>query len=137
MGVAGIHIVQPVGVEKPPADHVQHHVRPEIHKIFIPEHQRVQKKKPHEKSQLQKLKQSQKTLLEIAREVRKHLKKVGIKIQFEVNKEARKIVVIVKDPETDEVVRKIPPDFYLKMVEYLNKMQEQHQLHGVEIDVKY
>ncbi len=76
------------------------------------------------------------TLREIARKVRDHLKQAGIKIQFEVKKDAGKVVVIVKDPVTDKVVREIPPDVYLKLVEHIKQIQEAQDFQGWEIDTR-
>ncbi|NOX36866.1 MAG: flagellar protein FlaG [Calditrichaeota bacterium] len=74
------------------------------------------------------------SLREIARKVREHLKQAGIKIQFEIKEDAGKIVIIVKDPVTDKVVREIPPDVYLKMVEHIKQLQEPKEFQGWEID---
>ncbi len=76
-------------------------------------------------------------LMEIARQVGEQLKKAGVKVQFEVNRDLNKIVIIVRDPVTNEVVRKIPPEDYLNTVQFLKDMEQELRLKGLEIDIKY
>lgn len=74
---------------------------------------------------------------DIARRVGEQLRHAGIKIQFEVNKDAGKIVITILDPVSGEVIRKIPPEFYMKSVEYLNQMKSTFHIQGVEVDQKF
>jgi uncharacterized FlaG/YvyC family protein len=76
-------------------------------------------------------------MLEIARKVGEKLKTAGVSIQFEINKNAGRIIIKVLDPVTGEVVRKIPPEAYMKSLEYLHEMQSRMHLQGLEVDVKY
>lgn len=76
-------------------------------------------------------------MLEIAKQVGEKLKSSGVSIQFEVNKDAGQIVIKVLDPVSGKVVRKIPPEAYMKSVEYLSAMQNKLLLQGIEVDVHY
>jgi len=78
-----------------------------------------------------------KSLMEIAREVGEKLKSAGVKVQFRINRELKKVIIVVKDPVTNEVVREIPPEEYLKTVELIKNMQQESRVKGNEIDLKY
>jgi uncharacterized FlaG/YvyC family protein len=76
-------------------------------------------------------------MTEIAHKVRDKLQSIDVNIQFEVNKESNRIVIMVIDPESGEIVRKIPPEKYMKAVELFNDMKNELHAQGIEIDVKY
>jgi len=76
-------------------------------------------------------------MLEIAQQVGEKLKSSGVSIQFEINKEAGRIVIKVLDPVSGKVVRRIPPEAYMKSVQYLSEMQNKFWLQGIEVDVRY
>ncbi|MEJ2635652.1 MAG: flagellar protein FlaG [Calditrichia bacterium] len=76
-------------------------------------------------------------MFEIAREVGNKLKSAGVNIQFEVNESSNRIVIKVLDPVSGEVIRKIPPEAFLKSVENINEMKKSFQMQGIEIDVRY
>jgi len=78
-----------------------------------------------------------KSLMEIAREVGEKLRSAGVKVQFRINRELKKVIIVVKDPVTNEVIREIPPEEYLKTVESLKNMQQESRVKGLEIDLKY
>lgn len=74
---------------------------------------------------------------ELARQVSEELKKAGIKIEFNVNQEANRVVIVVKDPVTGQVVRQIPPEEYRRILSHLKKLQSDHQSQGIELDVRF
>ncbi|GAB4339078.1 MAG: hypothetical protein Kow0037_23680 [Calditrichia bacterium] len=74
---------------------------------------------------------------EIAQKVRDKLKVANVNIQFEVNERSNRIIVKVVDPETGEVLRRIPPETLSKSLEYLNQLRGEVKRHGAEVDVKY
>lgn len=76
-------------------------------------------------------------LLEIAQQVREKLKSVDVNIQFQIDKANGRIVIMVMDPVSGEVVRKIPPKEFAQSVDYLNEVKSKLKLHGIEVDVKY
>ena len=76
-------------------------------------------------------------MTEIAHKVREKLQSINVNIQFEVDKELGRIVIKVIDPESGEVVRKIPPEKFMKAVELLNDMKNELHAQGIEVDVKY
>jgi len=80
---------------------------------------------------------SHESLLEISQRVSKQLKESGVKVQLNFDHEQGRVVMLVKDPETDEVVRKIPSDDMRKIVDSLKQVKPDMQLQGLEIDVKY
>jgi len=73
-------------------------------------------------------------LLEIARQVGEKLKSAGVNIQFRVNKDAGKVVIIVRDPETGKVVREIPPENFTKSLELIRHAHSQFSVRGLEVD---
>jgi uncharacterized FlaG/YvyC family protein len=58
-------------------------------------------------------------------------------IQVEVDKDTEQMLVLVKDPVTDELIRKIPPDELLKPMEIAREFKQQAVVAGEEVDVKY
>ncbi len=76
-------------------------------------------------------------MLEIAQQVGEKLKSSGVSIQFEINKDAGRVIIKVLDPVSGKVVRKIPPEAYMKSVQYLNEMKNKLRLNGIEVDVCY
>jgi uncharacterized FlaG/YvyC family protein len=76
-------------------------------------------------------------MTDIAHKVRKKLQSINVNIQFEVNRDQGKIVIKVIDPASGEVVRKIPPEKFMKSVEFLNDMKNELHAEGIEVDVKY
>ncbi len=95
----------------------------------------IQSNKPEKKPEV--VRDSFPKMLEIARKVGEKLKTAGVSIQFEINKNAGRIVIKVLDPATGKVVRKIPPEAYMKSLEYLHEMESRMHLQGIEVDVKY
>ncbi len=75
-------------------------------------------------------------LLEIARQVGEKLKSAGVDIQFRVNKDAGKVVIVVRDPKTGEVVREIPPENFTKSIELIKQAHSQINVRGLEVDQK-
>lgn len=53
----------------------------------------------------------------LASEVQIYLKRLNTELRFEVNKDLKEVVVKIIDPETEEVIRQIPPDEVLAMRE--------------------
>ncbi len=80
---------------------------------------------------------SHESLLQISQRVSKHLKESGVKVQLNFDHERGRVFMLVKDPVTDEVVRKIPSDDMRKIVDALKQVKPDMQLQGLEIDVKY
>lgn len=53
------------------------------------------------------------------------------KLSFSVNEVTKNIVIEVKDAETNEVVRQIPPEYVVKLAEQLNELSsEPHDASG-------
>jgi flagellar protein FlaG len=76
-------------------------------------------------------------MVEIAQKVREKLESINVNIQFEVNRELGRIIIKVIDPASGEVVRKIPPEKFMRSVEFLNEMKNELHVEGIEVDVKY
>lgn len=76
-------------------------------------------------------------MVEIAKKVREKLESINVNIQFEVNRELGRIIIKVIDPVSGEVVRKIPPEKFMRSVEFLNAMKNELHVEGIEVDVKY
>lgn len=74
---------------------------------------------------------------EIGQRVAEKLRSSGFKIQLNVNSELNKIFMVVKDPVTDEVVREIPSEDFLKIVESIKQASEKLRNSASEIDVKF
>ena len=79
----------------------------------------------------------QESLSEMLRRVKDKLGHTGMQIQLEVDKETSDVLVLVKDPVTDELIRKIPPDELLKPAEVARSMEKALNESGGEIDFKY
>ncbi|HFE64579.1 MAG TPA: hypothetical protein ENK14_09235, partial [Caldithrix sp.] len=62
-------------------------------------------------------------LLEIAQQVRDKLKSANVNIQFEIDRANGRIVIMVMDPVSGEVVRKIPPKEFAQSVDYLSEVK--------------
>ncbi len=77
------------------------------------------------------------SMLEIARQVSETLKRAGIKIEFDVNQDENRVVIVVKDPVSGQVIRQIPPEEYSRMLSQLKKLQSDHQNQGIELDVRF
>ena len=76
-------------------------------------------------------------MLEIAQQAREKLKSAGVNIQFEINKDLNRVVIKVLDPISGEVVRKIPPETFMRTAGYLNSIKDKLGMQGIEVDVKY
>lgn len=76
-------------------------------------------------------------MLDIARQVGEKLRNAGVKIQFKVNENAGRVIIIVKDPSTDEVIREIPPEAYMRTVEVIRNLNRELMVQGIEVDVSY
>jgi flagellar protein FlaG len=53
------------------------------------------------------------------------------KLQFSVNDITGGVVIEVRDSDTDEVLRQIPPEFVVKLAEHLNEQNEAQSSIGV------
>ncbi|HUL13931.1 MAG TPA: flagellar protein FlaG [Methylococcaceae bacterium] len=51
------------------------------------------------------------------------LQRVRRTLQFSMDEDSGKIVVQIKDQETDQVIRQIPPEFMLKLAEQMDKFK--------------
>jgi uncharacterized FlaG/YvyC family protein len=76
-------------------------------------------------------------MIEIAHKVGKKLQRINVNIQFEVDKELGRIIIKVIDPESGEVVRKIPPEKFMKCIEFLNEMKDDLHGEGIAVDAKF
>lgn len=59
---------------------------------------------------------------EVARFLNESAKMFNVSLTFEINEDAKRIVVSVINSETDEVVRQIPPQEVLDLASRLNEM---------------
>ena len=80
---------------------------------------------------------SHESLLDISQRVSKKLQEAGIKVQLNFDREQGRVIILVKDPVTDEVVRQIPSEDMQKIAESLKQVKPDMQLQGLEIDVKF
>ena len=48
------------------------------------------------------------------------------KLSFSVNEISKKVVIEVKDAETDQVIRQIPPEFVVRLAEHLNELSTEN-----------
>lgn len=46
------------------------------------------------------------------------------KLLFKVNENTGGVVIQVKDAQTDEVIKQIPPEFVVKLAEHLDQLNE-------------
>ena len=74
-------------------------------------------------------------LADVAKQVHEKLKDTGMKISIETDEDTQKMIVFIKDPVTDEVVRKIPPEQILKSAEAANYFRSTNSEEG-RLDVK-
>lgn len=59
------------------------------------------------------------------------------KLSFSVNQATKDVVIEVKDAETDEILRQIPPEFVVRLAEQLNELSnEQHASSGLLLQDK-
>lgn len=52
-------------------------------------------------------------------------------LSFSVNETTRDVVIEVKDAETDEVIRQIPPEFVVKLAEHLQELSSEDAFGGL------
>lgn len=52
-------------------------------------------------------------------------------LSFSINEKTRDVVIEVKDAETDEVIRQIPPEFVIKLAENLHELSGEDPLGGL------
>ncbi len=74
-------------------------------------------------------------MLQVAREVEEKLRNSRLKIQIEVNEEMDTVFMVFKDPVTDEVVRKVPPEELVKIYQSLQRLQSKQQEQNGELNV--
>lgn len=79
--------------------------------------------------------QTREGILELARKVEEKLRNSRLKIQIEVNEEMDTVFMVIKDPVTDEVVRKVPPEELVKIYQSLQRLQGKQQEQNGELDV--
>ena len=80
---------------------------------------------------IKSISQDYKQVKEIADSMNKVTESLNHKLKFKVDKEAgNRIIVKVVDKDTDEVIRQIPPEEYLKMVARM------HEFIGMVFDKK-
>ncbi|MBT8764204.1 flagellar protein FlaG [Desulfohalobiaceae bacterium Ax17] len=58
----------------------------------------------------------------LARSIENYLNSLGVKLKFHIHKETNKLQVDVVDPETNKIIRKIPPDELLNLAASIEKM---------------
>ena len=84
------------------------------------------------------LNQQNDDLAELNQKVQEKLKNSGMKISLEVDEKTERVLVLVKDPVTDEVVRKVPPEELLKASEAAREMQQtENSDEKGNLDVKF
>ncbi len=84
------------------------------------------------------LNQQNDDLAELNQKVQEKLKNSGMKISLEVDEKTERVLVLVKDPVTDEVIRKIPPEELLKASEAAREMQQAENSDAKgNLDVKF
>ncbi|GAB4380777.1 MAG: hypothetical protein Kow0042_31090 [Calditrichia bacterium] len=93
--------------------------------------------KPESKAKKPQIVMDYPPLLEIAKQVQERLKSADVNIEFEIDKEANRIVIKIRDPISGEVVRKIPPESFAKIVNHLKELRFEGWYTGVELDVRF
>ncbi len=58
---------------------------------------------------------SRQTVAEITEAMSAYMASVGVKLQFHIDESTDRIQVEVRDPQTDKLIRKIPPDDILRL----------------------
>lgn len=53
------------------------------------------------------------------------------KLLFKVNENTGGVVIQVKDAQTDEVIKQIPPEFVVKLAEHLDQLNEAEDAVGM------
>lgn len=80
--------------------------------------------------------QDRENLFELVKMVGEKLKSSRIRIEFQVNEDLGKIFMLIKDPVTDEVVRKVPPEEFEQLYQSLKHLQQTTAKDTGELNVK-
>ncbi len=81
-----------------------------------------QKDKPEERQKLQQDKPERLKVDQAVNEVNSFFQDEQRKLLFTVNEKTGKVVIEVKDAQTDEVIKQIPPEFVVKLAEHLDQL---------------
>ncbi len=84
-----------------------------------------------------RLEEKRKHLYEVVKDVQERLNGSGVKIRIEKSEETGKEMLVIRNPETDEILHTLPPEIYFKMIEALKQSYPQPEYSGTEVDVKY
>jgi len=58
----------------------------------------------------------------LARSIEDYINSLGVKLKFHIHKETNRLQVDVVNPETNKIIRKIPPDELLNLAASIEKM---------------
>jgi flagellar protein FlaG len=92
--------------------------------LMEPQENMKQKEKLVEEQKMQQDKPKKQEVDQAVSNVNSFFQDEQRKLLFTVNKETGDVVIEVKDAQTDEVIKLIPPEFVVKLAEHLNQLNE-------------
>ena len=89
---------------------------------LLPEEELQQKDKPAEQQKVQQDQPERQKVDQAVNEVNSFFQDEQRKLLFTVNEKTGNVVIEVKDAQTDEVIKQIPPEFVVKLAEHLDQL---------------
>lgn len=90
-----------------------------------------QKDQPAELQKVQQEKPEKQEVEQAVAEVNSFFQNEQRKLLFKVNDSTGGVVIQVKDAQTDEVIKQIPPEFVVKLAEHLDQLNEAEDAVGM------
>jgi len=98
---------------------------------LLPGEEPRQKDKPAEQQKVQQNPPEKQKVDQAVNEVNSFFQDEQRKLLFTVNEKTGKVVIEVKDAQTDEVIKQIPPEFVVKLAEHLDQLNAQDDAVGM------
>ncbi len=98
---------------------------------LLPEEELQQKDKTAEQQKVQQDQPERQKVDQAVSEVNSFFQDEQRKLLFTVNEKTGSVVIEVKDAQTDEVIKQIPPEFVVKLAEHLDQLNEQDDAVGM------
>lgn len=92
--------------------------------LLEPQEHLKQKEKLVEEQKIQQDKPEKQKVDQAVSNVNSFFQDEQRKLVFTVNKDSGNVVIEVKDAQTDEVIKQIPPEFVVKLAEHLDQLNE-------------
>lgn len=115
------HIVPPLGGSTQPAP-LKNTIQSESHVAEQPKLQVEPEKTTASITQAGQAQQHKQGLEQAVAKVNELFQAEQRKLSFSVNDKTHDVVIEVRDTETDEVIRQIPPEFVVKLAEQMREM---------------